>query len=145
MLTEVNGGRSSSYYQFLPRCYSGKGHIESFVVVSRKPLCRVLLHLLNTVKQILVQPVVTNSAIVALHIPIFLRVARLNTTVLYAELFGPCSQNTTDVFRAVVTPNAIRRGPPLNRLIERAPNPLNISFRNPQVDNPFLPLGSLVA
>ena len=54
-------------------------------------------------EQILGQPVIANSTIVAFDIRILLRVAGLDKDKCNALFFGPVRQGGTDVFRSIIT------------------------------------------
>ena len=53
-------------------------HVRSFVIVGPEPFGGGLLHLLDALEQVLAEPVVAHSAVVALDIGVLLRLAGLD-------------------------------------------------------------------
>ena len=64
----------------------------------------MILGLLDGFDDVLVQPFVSDGAVVTLDIDVLLRLAGLDVLDGDAPLFGPDQQLATDVFRAVVDP-----------------------------------------
>ena len=111
--------------QFLHWRYSAKRHVGPFVVVCPQPPGGSILHLLNRCKNILVQPVVPDRPVIALHIGILLRLSGLDEEQRNFVLFRPGRQLVGDVFGAIVRPDGIGPAAPLDDLIEGA----NDTFR----------------
>lgn len=64
------------------------------------------------------QPVVAHGAVVAFHISVLLRLARLNVVEAYSVLPGPSLQTMADILRAVVAPDGLRLAAPLHNLLQ---------------------------
>ncbi len=58
------------------------------VIVSPHPIRRIILHLLNRLKQVMTQPVIAHRTVITFDVRILLRVARLNKIQAYL-LFCP--------------------------------------------------------
>ena len=67
-----------------------------------------MLRLLDCFDDILIEPFMPNGSIIAFDISILLRLARLDMLDRDVAALGPFQKLATDVFRAVVDPNACR-------------------------------------
>ncbi len=69
------------------------------IVVSPEPLCGEVLCLLDAFNDVLVQPFVANSAVIALEISALLRLNVLKDDI---AVLSPLAQLFADVFRAII-------------------------------------------
>src|SRR5690554_7973266 len=83
----------------------------------------MLLNFSDAAEQVLPEPVIAHSAIVALDISVLLRVARLNKYQFDIAFGCPFSQHTADVLRAIITADLSRLTTPFNYLVKRANHP----------------------
>ena len=64
--------------QFHSGSYAADAHVGAVIIVSPQPLCGVILHLLNAVKDIHPEPFITHCPIAPLDISVLLRLAGLD-------------------------------------------------------------------
>ena len=81
------------------------------------------MHLLDRVEQDACQPGIAHGAVVALHVRVLLRLARLDVVDPDAVAFRPAQQRTADVLRTVVAADRFRLAAPFDDLLQR-PNDL---------------------
>ena len=91
--------------------------------MSPEPFCGLALCLLNSFKDVLVQPFVSYRAAVALDIGVLLRLSGLDVLDMNAHLFSPCHQLAADIFRAVINPNNQRPASPLDDPVQTTHHP----------------------
>ena len=83
-----------------------------------------MLRLLDCFDDVLIEPFMPNSSIVAFDVSILLRLARLDMLDRDVTFFRPFRELTTDVFGAVVDPNAFRLAAPFDDLVQASNDPL---------------------
>ncbi len=89
------------------------------MIVVPHPASGLILHLINRVKQLLRQPVITNGSIEALDVGVLLRLARLNVLDSDSVFAGPGLHSTTDILGAVIAPYHLRFPAPADDLFQR--------------------------
>ena len=89
------------------------------VVVSPEPVCGVVLNLADRREHVLIEPFVPDRPVVAFDIGVLLRLARLNILKNNRALRCPLPEAVTDIFRAVVDPDAAGTSAPLNDPLKR--------------------------
>jgi len=83
----------------------------------------VILGLLDTFDDILVEPFVPNRSVVALDVGVLLWLSGLDVLDRNAMFFSPFHQLFTDVFRAIVDPNSAGLAAPLDYPVEASDDP----------------------
>ena len=76
-------------------------------------------------KDILIQPLVTNGAVIAFDVRVLLGLARLDVFKPDVALLGPSHQRATDIFRTVLDTYRLRLTAPFNDLVRAAHNPFS--------------------
>jgi hypothetical protein len=80
---------------------------------------------LDCFDDVLVEPFIPNSSVIALDIGILLRLARLDILERDVALFSPFQELTIDIFRAVVDSYALRLAAPLDDTVQASDHPLS--------------------
>jgi hypothetical protein len=93
------------HFQFLGRCSAAAAHARAAIVVSPEPLRGVILGLLDAFDDVLVQPIMPYSAVVARDVGVLLGLPRLDMQDGNPLFNRPFHQLFTDVFRTVINPN----------------------------------------
>lgn len=88
------------------------------MIIGPQPLRGEILDFLDRIEQIVRQPVISDSPVVALDIGILLRAARLNEFQLDDALTCPCHGDGADVLRAIVAAYGLGRTAPLDDLFQ---------------------------
>jgi hypothetical protein len=94
------------------------------MVVRPEPAGSEVLDLGNGLEQILPQPVVAYRAVIALHIGVLLRLARLDVFEPDTPSLGPIDERRTDILRTIVAADRQGLAPPLDDLIQGSDHPL---------------------
>lgn len=85
----------------------------------------MMLCLLDCFNDVLIEPFVANSSIVAFNLSILLRLARLDVLDRDVAFFRPFQELAADVFRAVVDPDAFRLTAPFDDLVQASDDALS--------------------
>ena len=78
------------------------GLVGSFVIIEPQPLRGIVLNFFNSVELILAQPGIAHRPIVALHIRILLRIARLGKFKIDTVLVRPLLERMADELWPVI-------------------------------------------
>lgn len=100
-LTGLRSRIHAAIFSFCARVTPPMPHVRPFVVIGPKPSCGEFLRLLYAVYDVLAEPFMSDSAIVALDLGILLRLARLDIAHGNALFLIPLHQFATDVFRPI--------------------------------------------
>ena len=99
-------------------CNAADSHFGSFVVVCPEPRGRGLPDIFDGFKNVLVEPVISDSPVVAFNIGNLLWFSALDKLQTDTACLCPGCQQFTDIFGSVVAPNIARNATPLNDLIQ---------------------------
>ena len=83
-----------------------------------------MLGLLDAFDDVLVEPLLPDSAVVTLDIGVLLRLAGLDMLDGYSQFLGPDQKLATDVFWAVINPNGAWLAAPFDNPVQTANDPL---------------------
>ena len=89
----------------------------TFIIVDSKPFSFMILIVFNAIKQVMSQPVIPHSSVVAIHVHILLRITRLDKHDFNAFTYSPGGQQTADIFWAIITVHSLGSTTPFNELI----------------------------
>ena len=82
-----------------------------------------MLGLLDAFDDVLVEPLLPDSAVVTLDISVLLRLAGLDMLDGYSQFLGPDQKLATDVFWAVINPNGALLAAPFDDPVQTANDP----------------------
>lgn len=89
------------------RRHAADSHVGALVIMGPEPSGSVILDFVQTIEQVVRQPVIPDCTVVPFDIGILLRLTGLDEFDLNAALAWPSHKSTADLFRTVVAPNFV--------------------------------------